>query len=67
MGAAIGPVAGALAIGAGAGYRAPLWVSALLVALAFAVAGVAGVAGVATAARRRSAGERGDQAPAPTT
>lgn len=60
VGAAVGPAAGALAIGAGAGYRAPLWVSALLVTLAFAVAGVA------TAVRRRSAGERGEEAPAPT-
>ncbi|MFE9032119.1 Cmx/CmrA family chloramphenicol efflux MFS transporter [Streptomyces iakyrus] len=41
VGAAVGPWAGGAAIGAGFGYRAPLWVSAALVALAFAVAGVA--------------------------
>lgn len=34
VGAAFGPWAGGVAIGAGLGYRAPLWVSALLVALA---------------------------------
>ncbi|WP_411139795.1 Cmx/CmrA family chloramphenicol efflux MFS transporter [Streptomyces sp. x-80] len=41
VGAAIGPSLGGIAIGAGLGYRAPLWVSALLVALALATAGVA--------------------------
>lgn len=41
VGAAVGPALGGLAIGAGLGYRAPLWVSALLVALAFGVAGAA--------------------------
>ncbi|MEU4468982.1 Cmx/CmrA family chloramphenicol efflux MFS transporter [Streptomyces sp. NPDC024017] len=41
VGAAVGPWAGGAAIGAGFGYRAPVWVSAGLVALAFAVAGVA--------------------------
>ncbi|MFE9884508.1 Cmx/CmrA family chloramphenicol efflux MFS transporter [Streptomyces scopuliridis] len=41
VGGAIGPWAGGLAIGAGLGFRAPLWVSALLVALAIATAGVA--------------------------
>ncbi|MFD8225735.1 Cmx/CmrA family chloramphenicol efflux MFS transporter [Streptomyces massasporeus] len=38
VGAAVGPWAGGAVIGAGFGYRAPVWVSAVLVALAFAVA-----------------------------
>ncbi|MFC5821858.1 Cmx/CmrA family chloramphenicol efflux MFS transporter [Nonomuraea harbinensis] len=37
VGAALGPWLGGLAIGAGYGFRSPLWVSALLVALALAV------------------------------
>ncbi|MBE3011057.1 MFS transporter [Microbispora sp. NEAU-D428] len=41
VGATAGPLLGGVAIGAGLGYRSPLWVSALLVALAFAVAGPA--------------------------
>ncbi|SDG29143.1 MFS transporter, DHA1 family, chloramphenicol resistance protein [Sinosporangium album] len=41
VGAALGPAAGGAAIDAGLGFRSPLWVSALLVALAFAVAGLA--------------------------
>ncbi|MFE0175558.1 Cmx/CmrA family chloramphenicol efflux MFS transporter [Streptomyces sp. NPDC059002] len=41
VGAALGPWCGGLAISAGLGYRAPLWVSALLVALALAVGGAA--------------------------
>lgn len=41
VGGAIGPWAGGLAIGAGLGFRAPLWISALLVALALAAAGAA--------------------------
>ncbi|MFB6844206.1 Cmx/CmrA family chloramphenicol efflux MFS transporter [Streptomyces sp. NPDC056373] len=41
VGAALGPWAGGAVIDAGFGYRAPLWVSAGLVGLAFAVAGVA--------------------------
>ncbi|MFG2497211.1 Cmx/CmrA family chloramphenicol efflux MFS transporter [Streptomyces sp. NPDC048441] len=41
VGAAVGPVCGGLAISAGLGYRAPLWVSALLVALALVVGAVA--------------------------
>jgi DHA1 family chloramphenicol resistance protein-like MFS transporter len=41
VGAAIGPWFGGIAISAGLGYRSPLWVSALLVALALATAGVA--------------------------
>ncbi|MFD5159769.1 Cmx/CmrA family chloramphenicol efflux MFS transporter [Streptomyces hawaiiensis] len=40
VGAAVGPWAGGAVIGAGFGYRAPVWVSAGLVAVAFAVAGV---------------------------
>lgn len=43
VGAALGPALGGLTIGAGLGYRSPLWTSALLVALAFAVAGLARV------------------------
>ncbi|MEU5948114.1 Cmx/CmrA family chloramphenicol efflux MFS transporter [Micromonospora sp. NPDC047465] len=38
VGAAVGPLLGGAAIGAGLGYRSPLWVSALLVALAFVAA-----------------------------
>lgn len=41
VGATAGPLLGGVAIGAGLGYRSPLWVSALLVALALAVAGAA--------------------------
>ncbi len=41
VGAALGPWAGGTAIGAGLGYRSPVWVSAGLVVLAGAVAGVA--------------------------
>jgi DHA1 family chloramphenicol resistance protein-like MFS transporter len=39
VGAALGPWAGGLVIGAGLGYRSPVWVSAGLVALAGVVAG----------------------------
>ncbi|MFD8235149.1 Cmx/CmrA family chloramphenicol efflux MFS transporter [Streptomyces sp. NPDC059696] len=42
VGAAVGPWAGGTVLGAGLGYRAPVWVSAGLVAAAFVVAGVAG-------------------------
>ncbi|MFJ4536387.1 Cmx/CmrA family chloramphenicol efflux MFS transporter [Streptomyces tibetensis] len=42
VGAALGPWAGGVVIGEGLGYRAPVWVSAGLVALAFLVAGVTG-------------------------
>ncbi|MFE7568333.1 Cmx/CmrA family chloramphenicol efflux MFS transporter [Streptomyces sp. NPDC057539] len=60
VGGAIGPWAGGVAIGAGLGFRAPLWVSALLVALALATAGVAhGV-------RRRTANEL-EAVPTPTS
>ncbi|MGW7067425.1 Cmx/CmrA family chloramphenicol efflux MFS transporter [Streptomyces sp. NPDC054855] len=41
VGAAIGPVGGGIALAAGLGHRSPLWVSALLVALALAVGAVA--------------------------
>jgi DHA1 family chloramphenicol resistance protein-like MFS transporter len=43
VGAAIGPWFGGLAIGAGLGFRSPLWVSALLVTVALATAGAAWV------------------------
>ncbi|MFD1542397.1 Cmx/CmrA family chloramphenicol efflux MFS transporter [Nonomuraea guangzhouensis] len=41
VGAAAGPAIGGATIAAGLGYRSPLWVSALLVAAAFGMAGVA--------------------------
>ncbi|GAA2598826.1 Cmx/CmrA family chloramphenicol efflux MFS transporter [Streptomyces axinellae] len=41
VGAALGPWAGGQALGGSLGYRGPLWVSALLVGVAFAVAGTA--------------------------
>ncbi|MDP9849210.1 Cmx/CmrA family chloramphenicol efflux MFS transporter [Streptosporangium lutulentum] len=41
VGAAIGPWLGGIPISAGLGYRSPLWVSALLVALALVTAGAA--------------------------
>ncbi|MFC5830573.1 MFS transporter [Nonomuraea insulae] len=41
VGAALGPWLGGVAIGAGLGFRSPLWVSAALVGLALAVAGCA--------------------------
>ncbi|MFG2646802.1 Cmx/CmrA family chloramphenicol efflux MFS transporter [Streptomyces sp. NPDC048436] len=41
VGAAIGPVGGGIALSAGLGHRSPLWVSALLVALALLVGAVA--------------------------
>ncbi|MER5968416.1 Cmx/CmrA family chloramphenicol efflux MFS transporter [Streptomyces sp. NPDC002055] len=52
VGAAIGPWAGGAAIAAGFGYRSALWVSALLVALALAVAAMAGVVRRGTAEGR---------------
>ncbi|MFJ7196702.1 MULTISPECIES: Cmx/CmrA family chloramphenicol efflux MFS transporter [unclassified Streptomyces] len=41
VGAALGPWLGGLAIGAGYGFRSPLWVSALLMVLALGTAGAA--------------------------
>jgi DHA1 family chloramphenicol resistance protein-like MFS transporter len=62
VGAAVGPLLGGATIGAGLGYRSPLWVSALLVALAFATAGLARTAWLpyrsATTARDGGAGFR---------
>ncbi|MET9861329.1 Cmx/CmrA family chloramphenicol efflux MFS transporter [Streptomyces smyrnaeus] len=55
VGAALGPWAGGLALSAGAGYRAPLWVSALLVALALLVGGV-----TRAVAARRAADRTGE-------
>ncbi|SHN17401.1 Cmx/CmrA family chloramphenicol efflux MFS transporter [Streptomyces yunnanensis] len=60
VGAAAGPWWGGVALAAGFGYRAPLWVSALLVAVALAVGGAA--EGVRV--RRRAAGGPAE-APAP--
>ncbi|GAA2645752.1 Cmx/CmrA family chloramphenicol efflux MFS transporter [Streptomyces lunalinharesii] len=57
-GAALGPWWGGLALAAGFGYRAPLWVSALLVAAALLVGGAA------EGVRRRAAGGAGE-VPAP--
>ncbi|WP_411122082.1 Cmx/CmrA family chloramphenicol efflux MFS transporter [Streptomyces sp. x-19] len=59
VGAAVGPWWGGLALAAGFGYRAPLWVSALLVAVALLVGGAA------EGMRRRAAGGAG-QVPAPS-
>ncbi|GGV37481.1 putative chloramphenicol resistance protein [Streptomyces longisporoflavus] len=50
VGAAIGPAGGGLALAAGLGHRSPLWVSALLVALAL----VAGVMALGSVSRRGS-------------
>lgn len=52
VGAAVGPALGGAAITAGLGYRSPLWVSALMVALSFAVVGVAWAVGRTAGARR---------------
>ncbi|WP_282794675.1 Cmx/CmrA family chloramphenicol efflux MFS transporter [Streptomyces sp. CC224B] len=61
-GAALGPWAGGRAIDAGLGYRSPLWVSALLVALALLTAGAA-----ALRPGRRRRGPGVTQAPARTS
>ncbi|MFE7136374.1 Cmx/CmrA family chloramphenicol efflux MFS transporter [Streptomyces sp. NPDC057644] len=53
LGAAVGPWAGGLALDAGFGYRAPVWVSALLMVLALLVAATTTAKG-----RRPRAGER---------
>ncbi|AOS63492.1 Cmx/CmrA family chloramphenicol efflux MFS transporter [Actinoalloteichus hymeniacidonis] len=45
VGAALGPWLGGLAIGAGFGYRSPLWISAALVASALVVGGTAWATG----------------------
>ncbi|MGW2328603.1 Cmx/CmrA family chloramphenicol efflux MFS transporter [Streptomyces sp. NPDC001700] len=58
VGAAVGPALGGLALGAGLGYRSPVWASALLVALAIVVAGVAGVAAPADRSDRRATAAR---------
>ncbi|WP_275461886.1 Cmx/CmrA family chloramphenicol efflux MFS transporter [Streptomyces noursei] len=60
VGAAVGPWWGGLALAAGFGYRAPLWVSALL------VAGALLVGGAAEGMRRRAAGGAG-RVPAPSS
>ncbi|MEW1671933.1 Cmx/CmrA family chloramphenicol efflux MFS transporter [Streptomyces noursei] len=60
VGAAVGPWWGGLALAAGFGYRAPLWVSALLVAVAVLVGGAA------EGMRRRAAGGAG-RVPAPSS
>ncbi|TQS27096.1 Cmx/CmrA family chloramphenicol efflux MFS transporter [Microbispora sp. KK1-11] len=57
VGATAGPLLGGAAIEAGLGYRSALWVSALLVALAFAVAG--------PALAVRKAGGNGRRTPSP--
>ncbi|KRV48868.1 chemotaxis protein [Wenjunlia vitaminophila] len=57
VGAAVGPLLGALALEGGLGYRSPLWVSALLVALAL-------VSGTAAASLQRRSTPRGKGAPA---
>lgn len=55
VGAAVGPVGGGIALSAGLGHRSPLWVSALLVALAV------GVGAVALLSRRQPPGESGSE------
>ncbi|MDP4507509.1 Cmx/CmrA family chloramphenicol efflux MFS transporter [Nonomuraea turcica] len=56
VGATAGPWLGGIVIGAGFGYRSPLWVSALLVIAALLLGGVAALAA------RRSARREGSQA-----
>ncbi|MGI5286769.1 Cmx/CmrA family chloramphenicol efflux MFS transporter [Nonomuraea polychroma] len=56
VGAAAGPWLGGIAIGAGLGYRSPLWVSALLVIAALLLAGVAALAGRRSLPRRGRGG-----------
>lgn len=62
VGAAVGPWLGGLALGAGLGFRAPVWVSALLMCLALAGAGALAASSGAVrrnlTARRRPAPER---------
>lgn len=58
VGAALGPWLGGTAIGAGLGYRSPLWVSAALVALSLMVTGVGGASGLAGRRNRGADGSR---------
>lgn len=69
VGAALGPWCGGAALTAGLGYRSPLWVSALLTALALVVGGLARVTrrGPATAPRRAARPSRTDDSAAPAT
>lgn len=55
VGAALGPWAGGLALSSGSGYRGPLWISALLVLLAWVVGGAAQAVAARGAIRRRAA------------
>ncbi|MFI7704591.1 Cmx/CmrA family chloramphenicol efflux MFS transporter [Nonomuraea sp. NPDC049480] len=61
VGATAGPWLGGIAIGAGFGYRAPLWVSAALALLALVLGGVAAIAGRRSARRHDNSVET-DQA-----
>ncbi|KZF09428.1 chloramphenicol efflux pump [Rhodococcus sp. EPR-157] len=65
VGAALGPTLGALTIGMGLGYRAPLWSSAALVAIALVV-GVAGWTRHRTLARARLGDEGANLPPSST-
>jgi len=56
VGAATGPWLGGLALGAGYGFRAPLWVSALLMCAALAGAGVLSAPSMTGAVRRPERG-----------
>lgn len=59
VGAALGPWAGGVALSGGFGYRAPLWVSALLVALALLAGGTAWAVAARRAGSSAPAGDRG--------
>ncbi|WP_030406197.1 Cmx/CmrA family chloramphenicol efflux MFS transporter [Streptomyces albus] len=59
VGAALGPWAGGVALNGGFGYRAPLWVSALLVALALLTGGTAWAVAARRAGSSAPAGDRG--------
>ncbi|MFJ8445163.1 Cmx/CmrA family chloramphenicol efflux MFS transporter [[Kitasatospora] papulosa] len=56
VGAAAGPWLGGLALGAGLGFRAPVWVSALLMCAALAAAGVPALSSRAVPEARSGAG-----------